>query len=81
MAIVLLAALSLYFTGNAGEASLITILFNASGAVAYYALERFWNSIEWGRAPAGATPHQAGLLRAMDPSLQPRSESPPKVDE
>jgi len=48
VAIALLAALTFYFTGNAGEATTITILFNACGAAAYYVLERLWNSISWG---------------------------------
>ena len=48
-AIALLAAISYYFTGNAGEATTITILFNVGGTLAYYSLERLWESLDWGR--------------------------------
>lgn len=50
-AIALLAALSFYYTGNAGEATTITILFNVGGSVVYYALERLWDSVAWGKLP------------------------------
>jgi uncharacterized membrane protein len=50
-AIALLGAVSYYFTGNAGEATTITILFNLGGTIAYYGLERLWESIRWGRIP------------------------------
>jgi len=50
VAIALLAALSFYYTGNAGEATTITILFNVLGALAYYGLERLWENVEWGKA-------------------------------
>jgi len=60
VAIALLAGISYYYTGNAGEAGLITILFNASGTVAYYGLERLWESVEWGRNRPGASPIKGG---------------------
>jgi uncharacterized membrane protein len=60
VAIALLAVISYSYTGNAGEAGLITILFNASGAVAYYGLERLWESVEWGRGRLGGPPSQRG---------------------
>ena len=49
MAIALLAGITYYYTGNAGEATVVTILFNATGAIAYYGLERLWDAVPWGR--------------------------------
>lgn len=49
MAIALLAGITYYYTGSAGEATVITILFNATGTVAYYGLERLWDAVPWGR--------------------------------
>jgi len=45
-----LAAISYYFTGNAGEATTITVLFNAGGTLAYYGLEKLWASLDWERS-------------------------------
>jgi len=52
--IALLAAVTYAFTGNAGETTLITIVFNAAGSVVYYGFERLWDSIRWGKR--GAAP-------------------------
>ena len=49
VAIALLAGITYYYTGNAGEATTITILFNVMGTVAYYGLERLWEYVLWGR--------------------------------
>jgi len=49
VAIALLAGITYYYTGNAGEATVITILFNVTGTIAYYGLERLWDAIQWGR--------------------------------
>jgi uncharacterized membrane protein len=49
VAIALLAVVGYLYTGNAGEATTISILFNLAGALAYYVIERLWESIEWGR--------------------------------
>ena len=49
MAIALLAGITYYYTGDAGEASVITILFNVTGGIAYYGLERLWDAVPWGR--------------------------------
>ena len=68
VAIALLAAISYYYTGNAGEAGLITILFNASGTVAYYGLERLWEAVEWGRGRLDASPVQRSH-EPVDPVL------------
>jgi uncharacterized membrane protein len=50
VAIGLLAVVGYLYTGNAGEATTVSILFNAAGALAYYVIERLWESVEWGRA-------------------------------
>ncbi len=47
--VALLAAITLYYTGNPGEATAITIVFNAGGSAVYYGFERLWGSIEWGK--------------------------------
>ena len=61
VAIALLAALTYYLTGNAGEATTITILFNVAGTGAYYGLERLWEYVEWGRNPVeGASSRSDG---------------------
>jgi uncharacterized membrane protein len=49
VAIALLAGTTYYYTGSAGEATTITILFNVVGTVAYYGLERLWEYVLWGR--------------------------------
>jgi uncharacterized membrane protein len=49
VAIALLAGITYYYTGSAGEATAITILFNVTGAVSYYGLERLWEEVQWGR--------------------------------
>jgi len=68
VAIALLAAITYYYTGSAGEATLITILFNATGTIAYYGLERLWESIPWGRGKLESTQSQEGRLQG-GPSL------------
>jgi uncharacterized membrane protein len=60
LALALLAGISYYYTGNPGEAGLITVLFNASGTIAYYGLERLWESVEWGRDSVGVSHSQEG---------------------
>ncbi len=47
--IALLAAVTFYYAGNAGEATAITVVFNVIGSVLYYGYERLWDSISWGR--------------------------------
>ena len=44
----LLAAVTYAFTGNVGETTLITVVFNAAGSVVYFGFERLWDSINWG---------------------------------
>jgi uncharacterized membrane protein len=45
----LLAVITYYFTGNAGQTTVISVAFNVSGAVVYYLFERLWNAINWGK--------------------------------
>ena len=45
----LLAAVAYAFTGNAGQTTVITVVFNAGGTVVYYGYERLWDAITWGR--------------------------------
>ena len=49
--IALLAAVTYAFTGNAGETTVITVVFNIGGAAIYYGFERLWDAIEWGKLP------------------------------
>ncbi|HEV2137225.1 MAG TPA: DUF2061 domain-containing protein [Nitrososphaerales archaeon] len=49
MVAALLALLTFYFTGNASTTTIITVLFNVSGATVYYGFERLWDSINRGR--------------------------------
>jgi uncharacterized membrane protein len=51
VAVALLAAVTYAFTGNLGETTLVTIVFNIGGTVAYFGLERLWDGIDWGREP------------------------------
>jgi uncharacterized membrane protein len=55
VAIALLAGITYYYTGSAGEATTITVLFNVVGTVAYYGLERLWEYVLWGRARLGSS--------------------------
>ena len=65
VAIALLGGITFYFTGNAGEATTITIIFNALGTVAYYGLERLWEYILWGRGNPGSPVSQRVSKPAM----------------
>jgi uncharacterized membrane protein len=47
--IALLAFITYFFTGNAGEATGITLVFNVGGTVIYYLYERLWDAINWGK--------------------------------
>ena len=47
--IALLAVVTYAFTGNAGETTVITVVFNAGGAAFYYGFERLWDAVEWGK--------------------------------
>jgi len=44
----LLAVISWIFTGNAGQTTIITIVFSVSATAIYYVHERLWNGIKWG---------------------------------
>ena len=47
--VLLLAAITYAFTGNAGESTLITLVFNAAGSIVYYGMERIWDGVSWGK--------------------------------
>ena len=64
VAIILLAAVTYSFTGNPGETTLVTVVFNVAGAAAYYCLERFWDGIGWGRKPAVINVSAKALIHA-----------------
>ena len=49
--IALLAGVTYAFTGNAGETTVITVVFNIFGAAIYYGFERLWDAVEWGKFP------------------------------
>jgi len=49
VAVVLLAGITYYYTGNLGESTIVTLLFNSTATIAYYALERAWDLVDWGR--------------------------------
>lgn len=51
VATALLFAVTYAYTGNPGESTAISIVFNVLAAVAYYALERLWNVTDWGKIP------------------------------
>jgi uncharacterized membrane protein len=48
--IFLLAGITYYYTGNLGQTTNISILFNAGGTVIYYFWERLWDRISWGKS-------------------------------
>jgi len=60
VAIALLAGITYYCTGNAGEATTITILFNVMGTASYYGLERLWEYVLWGRGKLATAASEAG---------------------
>ena len=66
-AVALLAAVSFYYTGNAGESTVISLVFNLVGSVVYYACERLWDAINWGRRSNGSIP--VGTI-AVSPGIQ-----------
>lgn len=63
----LLMAITYYYTGNAGETTVISIVFNVSGAAVYYLFERLWNAISWGKNQelAGSHPQKQGRLPGL----------------
>ena len=63
--IALLAAVTFTFTGNAGETTVITVVFNIGGAVIYYVFERLWDAIEWGKHPLA--PGRQLPVRSLSP--------------
>jgi uncharacterized membrane protein len=49
VAIITIATLTWYFTGNAYTVTLVVIIYNAVVWSFYYIHERIWDSIQWGR--------------------------------
>ena len=45
---VLLAVISWLFTGNAGQTTIITVVYGIAATAVYYVHERAWNGIGWG---------------------------------
>ena len=62
----LLAAITFYFTGNEGHSTVISVVFNLAGSVVYYAYERLWGMIGWGRMTSGTT-QGAKLVQSSSP--------------
>ena len=48
----LLAVITWIFTGNTGQTTIITIVFSISATAIYYAHERVWNQVKWGKRDA-----------------------------
>ena len=63
-AIALLAMVTYTLTGNPGETTMVTIVFNASAAVAYYGFERLWGAVNWGKRELEGSP-TAGVALAL----------------
>ena len=61
----LLMAITYYFTGNAGQTTTISIIFNVAGSVVYYVYERLWGAIGWGRS----RPRQVAQTRVPIPPI------------
>ena len=72
--IVLLIAITYYFTGNLGQTTTISIVFNAAGSAIYYGYERMWGRIEWGRTlaiqPRQVRPRTSGAVRKLESQLE-----------
>ena len=47
----LLAGITYIYTGSLVETGTITLVFTVTATIAYYLLERAWDSIDWGRTP------------------------------
>jgi len=70
----LLAVITYYYTGNAGETTVISVVFNVSGAGVYYVFERLWNAISWGKDQESRIPRpQKGRVPGL---AVPRDETP-----
>jgi len=80
VAIALLAGITYYYTGSAGESTLITILFNAGGTLAYYGLERLWESVPWGRGSLEPMTDLTGGGPARSSSGDARSLTPSRAE-
>jgi uncharacterized membrane protein len=65
--VILSFAITYYFTGDAGQTTTISAVFNVAGSIVYYAYERMWGAIEWGKlsAPEPSTAHTS-----VPPTLQ-----------
>jgi len=61
----LLAAITYYYTGNSGQSTVISVVFNVAGSVVYYAYERLWGAVKWGTSktqrPGATQPSPADL--------------------
>ena len=79
VAVALLAGITYSYTGSAGEATTITVLFNAVGTIAYYGLERLWEYVQWGRGRLGSSVKPVGPFfagtRATPTPGSPKAES------
>jgi len=45
----LLAGITFAYSGSLFETGEITVLFTITATIAYYLLERAWDSVKWGR--------------------------------
>jgi len=77
--VILSFAITYYFTGDAGQTTTISAVFNVAGSVVYYAYERVWGAIQWGkldtaepasaRVPVLATPQSTLALSKGNTSV------------
>jgi len=77
--IALLFFITLQLTGNPGETTTITVVFNIAGAIAYYGLERLWGAVNWGVRIDATRGAGAGNVRTAQAS--PELPAPPQQSE
>ena len=71
--VVLLIVISYYFTGDLGQTTTISIVFNVAGSAIYYGYERMWGRIQWGSAlaiqPQQVRLRTSGAVRKLESQL------------
>jgi len=72
-AVLLLAAVTFVFTGNLGETTFVTVVFNAAGAAVYYGLERAWDRTDWGRETERLAQYPYAAMPTREPQKRVRN--------
>jgi uncharacterized membrane protein len=79
LVIAILAVVTYAFTGDVGETTTITVVFNVAGTVAYYVYERLWDAINWGKMGGMPARGRSSLVRGTEIPHPSEDASSPKL--